>query len=199
MDNTTPISVVLSPDMQNRIETYLRAEMAYFGLSDNSGEKAHHTAAGIYDATCRKVVTGLVNLLPPESTMTGTLGEALVDSRRFTPAVNHPNDDTVHAEDLEDAIRAEEKKIADATQRLAKLKGQLAVVPHPKLKRDYTGKRVRILRDLRNGMGVITSRSLALIKSQSPKGSSLELDACGHCGFKPIISAIQPTDIEFLE
>lgn len=199
MDNTTPISIVLPPDMQNRMETYLRAEMAYFGLSDHNSEEAHRTAADTYEATCRKVAMGLVNLLPPVCTMTGTLGEALVESRRFTPALNHPDADAVHAEDLQDAIQAEEKKIADATRRLAKLKGQAKVVPHPKLKRDYTGKRVRILRDLRNGMGVITSRSLALIKSQSPKGSSLELDACGHCGFKPIISAIQPTDIEFLE
>lgn len=199
MDNTTPISIVLPPDMQNRMETYLRAEMAYFGLSDDAGEKAHRTADDTYAATCRKVAMGLVSLLPPLSTMTGTLGEALLESRRFTPALNHPEHDAVHAEDLQDVIRAEEKKIADATQRLAKLKGQMAVVPHPKLKRNYTGKRVRILRDLRNGMGVIPSRSLALIKSQSPKGSSLELDACGHCGFKPIISAIQPTDIEFLE
>jgi hypothetical protein len=184
--------------MQNRMETYLRAEMAYC-LSDNSGEKAHRTAADIYEATCRKVAMGLVNLLPPVSTMTGTLGEALVESRRFTPALNHPDDDAVHTEDLQDAIQAEEKKIADATMRLAKLKGQMKVVPHPKLKRDFPGKRVRTLHDLKNGMGVIPAGSLALINNQSPKGSSLVVDACGHCGYKPIISAIQPADIEFLE
>jgi hypothetical protein len=199
MDNTTPISVVLPPDMQNRMETYLRAEMAYFGLSDHDSEGAHRTAAEIYEATCRKVAMGLVNLLPPVSTMTGTLGEAIVESRRFTPALNHPDHDAVHAEDLEDAIQAEEKKIADATRRLAKLKGQMDVVKHPKLKRDYPGKRVRTLSDLKNGLGIIPAGSLALIKSQSPKGSSLEIDTCGHCGFKPIISAIQPADIEFVE
>ncbi|WP_338924462.1 hypothetical protein V0M98_33140 (plasmid) [Pseudomonas silesiensis] len=103
------------------------------------------------------------------------------------------------ANDISFLIRVEEKKIFDASQRIAELKGKAGVVPHPKLKRDYPGKYVRTLLDLRNGMGVIPAGSLALIDHQSPKGSSLLLNACSCCGFKPIINAIQANDIEFVE
>ena len=73
------------------------------------------------------------------------------------------------------------------------------VIPHPKLKRDYTGKRVRTLRELRNGWGIIPAGSLAVIDHQSPKGSSLIFEACNCCAVKPIISAISAGDIEFVE
>ncbi|MBX8557048.1 hypothetical protein K5D43_21465 [Pseudomonas cichorii] len=75
----------------------------------------------------------------------------------------------------------------------------LKVIPHPKLKRDYAGKRVRTLRDLSNGWGIIPAGSLAVIQLQSPKGSSLMVDACSCCGMKPIISAVNAGDIEFVE
>lgn len=73
------------------------------------------------------------------------------------------------------------------------------VVKHPKLKRDYKGKRVRTLRELENGWGVIPAGSIATINHQGPKGSSLQVDACSCCGLKPTISAIQACDIEFIE
>ncbi|WP_439125957.1 MAG: hypothetical protein ACNJA3_29045 (plasmid) [Pseudomonas rhizophila] len=76
---------------------------------------------------------------------------------------------------------------------------ELKVVPPPKLKRDYTGKRVRTLREFRNGWGIIPSGSLAVIDHQSPKGSSLVIDTCSCCGLKPIISSIKASDIEFVE
>lgn len=76
---------------------------------------------------------------------------------------------------------------------------ELKVVPHPKLKRDYAGKRVRTLREFRNGWGVIPVGSLAVIDHQSPKGSSLVIDTCSCCGLKPVISAIKASDIEFVE
>ncbi|MCF5371994.1 hypothetical protein GIW05_00540 [Pseudomonas syringae] len=76
---------------------------------------------------------------------------------------------------------------------------ELKVVKHPRLKREYTGKRVRTLREFRNGWGIIPAGSLAVIDHQSPKGSSLLIDTCSCCGVKPIISAIQASDIEFIE
>lgn len=75
----------------------------------------------------------------------------------------------------------------------------IQVVPHPKLKRDYAGKRVRTLREFRNGWGVIPAGSLAVIDHQSPKGSSLVVDCCSCCGLKPIISSIKASDIEFIQ
>ncbi|GAB0079365.1 hypothetical protein TOC8171_47710 [Pseudomonas syringae] len=75
----------------------------------------------------------------------------------------------------------------------------LKTIPHPKLKRDYTGKRVRTVRELCNGWGIIPAGSLAVIDHQSPKGSSLIIEACNCCGVKPIISAVSASDIEFVE
>lgn len=75
----------------------------------------------------------------------------------------------------------------------------LFVVPHPKLKRDYVGKRVRTLREFRNGWGIVPIGSIALIDHQSPKGSTLRITSCVCCGMQPIISAIKSVDIEFVE
>lgn len=76
---------------------------------------------------------------------------------------------------------------------------ELTVVPHPKLKRDYKGKRVRTLNELENGWGIIPAGALAMINYQGPKGSSLTIDPCGCCGVKAIISGVQSSDIEFIE
>ena len=76
---------------------------------------------------------------------------------------------------------------------------ELTVVPHPKLKRDYKGRRVRTLKDLKNGWGIIPAGALASIDYQGPTGSSLIIDPCSCCGVKAIISAIQASDIEFVE
>jgi hypothetical protein len=73
------------------------------------------------------------------------------------------------------------------------------VVPHPKLKRDYTLKKVRTLRELTNGWGTIPVGSIATITLQSPKGSTLKVEPCECCNLKAIISAIAPDDIEFIE
>ena len=75
----------------------------------------------------------------------------------------------------------------------------LRVVPHPKLKRDYRGRRVRTVREMSNGWGTIPAGALATIAEQGPKGSLLLCDACGCCGLKARISAVQPADIEFVE
>ncbi|AQH05682.1 hypothetical protein A9R05_42450 (plasmid) [Burkholderia sp. KK1] len=76
---------------------------------------------------------------------------------------------------------------------------QFKVVPHPRLKRDYTGRTVRLTRDLSNGWGVIPSGAIATIEVQNNKGSTLLCAPCLCCGLKARISAIQPGDIEFVE
>ncbi|HIH2744912.1 TPA: hypothetical protein ACYLN4_000578 [Burkholderia lata] len=76
---------------------------------------------------------------------------------------------------------------------------QFKVVPHPRLKRDYTGRTVRLLHDVSNGWGVIASGAIATIEVQNNKGSTLLCVPCSCCGLKARISAIQPSDIEFLE
>ena len=76
---------------------------------------------------------------------------------------------------------------------------QYYVVPHPKLKRDYKGRIVRTTRELKNGWGVIPVGAVATISNQSPKGSSLTLNACGCCGLKAIISHVSADSFEFIE
>lgn len=77
--------------------------------------------------------------------------------------------------------------------------GNYRVVPHPKLKREYVGRRVRTLRPFSNGWGVIPSGSLATVRAQNNKGSELISDACPCCGLQAKISAIGVEDIEFVE
>ena len=76
---------------------------------------------------------------------------------------------------------------------------QYSVVPHPKLKRDYTGRTVRTTRELKNGWGIIPVGSVATIKAQSPKGSSLSFKACACCGLLAIVSQVAADAIEFIE
>ena len=73
------------------------------------------------------------------------------------------------------------------------------VIPHPKLKRDYKGQRVRTTTEMTNAWGTIPAGSLALIAEQTPKGSTLVIDACSCCGLKARMSAIKPDDIVFVE
>ncbi len=75
----------------------------------------------------------------------------------------------------------------------------LQVVAHPRLKRDYTGKRVRTVRELTNGWGTIPAGSVAMIDVQSPKGSKLVFEQCTCCGMKAIVSHVSASDIEFVE
>ncbi|MFM2588196.1 hypothetical protein [Vibrio sp. TBV020] len=75
----------------------------------------------------------------------------------------------------------------------------IKVIPHPKLKRDYTGRTIRTVRTLKNGWGEIPSGSIGVIRHQSPKGSSIEFDLCSCCTVKPTISGVTMDDIEFLQ
>jgi len=75
----------------------------------------------------------------------------------------------------------------------------MRVVPHPKLKRDYQGRRVRTKEVMHNGWVQIPAGALAIIDQQSPKGSVLLFDACACCGMRARISAVGKDDIEFVE
>ncbi|SQC37005.1 Uncharacterised protein [Klebsiella pneumoniae] len=74
-----------------------------------------------------------------------------------------------------------------------------AVVPHPKLKREYKGRLVRTTRVLKNGWGVIPLGAVATVTHQSPKGSELTFEPCDCCGLKAIISHVSMDSIEFIE
>nr|WHE43940.1 hypothetical protein LOCMHKOF_00057 [Providencia stuartii] len=74
-----------------------------------------------------------------------------------------------------------------------------AVVPHPKLKREYKGRLVRTTRVLKNGWGLIPLGAVATVTHQSPKGSELTFEPCDCCGLKAIISHVSMDSIEFIE
>ncbi|ETS32083.1 hypothetical protein PTE_01841 [Photorhabdus khanii NC19] len=74
-----------------------------------------------------------------------------------------------------------------------------AVVPHPKLKREYKGRLVRTTRVLKNGWGLIPLGAVATVTHQSPKGSGLTLEPCDCCGLKATISHVSMDSIEFIE
>jgi hypothetical protein len=76
---------------------------------------------------------------------------------------------------------------------------QYAVVPHPKLKREYKGRLVRTTRELKNGWGMIPLGAVATVSHQSPKGSELVFEPCDCCGLKAVISHVGMDSIEFIE
>ncbi len=72
------------------------------------------------------------------------------------------------------------------------------VVVHPRLKRDYKGRSVRTRVEMKNGWGIVPAGAIAVINTQGPKGSSLLFEPCTCCGLRAIVTAVQPTDIEFV-
>lgn len=75
----------------------------------------------------------------------------------------------------------------------------LFVVPAPRLKRDYVGRRVRTTKMLRNGYAELPAGSLAVVVEQSKKGSSLRFDRCTCCGVSIFMTGIGADVIEFVE
>ena len=76
---------------------------------------------------------------------------------------------------------------------------QYTVVPHPKLKRDYRGRMVRLTRDIANGFGKLPAGAVGVIEHQSPKGSEFLGQPCAHCGLQMRVSRLTVDDIEFVE
>lgn len=75
----------------------------------------------------------------------------------------------------------------------------MRVVPHPKLKRDYPGRRVRTTAPIQSGRFIVPAGSLAVIGSQNNKGSELTFDPCPCCGIQARVTAVPADDIEFVE
>ena len=76
---------------------------------------------------------------------------------------------------------------------------QAVVMPHPRLRRDYVGKRVRTVCMLGNGAGIMPVGSLARIVHWSPKGGTLFFDACPHCGMRLKMTMVSARSFEFLQ
>lgn len=57
------------------------------------------------------------------------------------------------------------------------------------------GDRVRTLRDMHSGWGVIPAGSTATV-TYKRNGFTLQFDACEHCGMRPTISRVAPSAVE---
>lgn len=68
--------------------------------------------------------------------------------------------------------------------------------PPPGFKRvsDWTGKRVRLARDISNGAGKYPMGMEATVESTSP-GLRLIGDACPHCGVRMYITRVPSDDV----
>lgn len=62
----------------------------------------------------------------------------------------------------------------------------------------FRGKRVRTLRELRNGYTVIPKGAVLTITRKS-SGFLLEGDPCEHCGVRIRISKVSPCEVELVE
>ncbi len=79
----------------------------------------------------------------------------------------------------------------------------LIVIKIPKLKRDYVGKRVRLLRDVETGAVGIPAGSLGEVTGYTTgrRACRIRIDKCECCGVAPFVTGLQPTegDFEFVE
>ena len=67
----------------------------------------------------------------------------------------------------------------------------------PKLKRDWAGRRVRALRELRNGLMVIPAGAILTV-DRWHCGLSLTGEPRACCGIRPLMSRVMPLDVELL-
>lgn len=70
-------------------------------------------------------------------------------------------------------------------------------VKKPKLKRDWKGRKVRTLRDLRNGWGVIPAGTVFEVR-ENWAGLNLLGDRCTCCGLRASINRVPEHDVELL-
>lgn len=75
----------------------------------------------------------------------------------------------------------------------------IKIINPPRLKRDWKGKRVRSIRIMQNGWGIIPSGTIFTIEKQNNYGSQLLSDKCPNCGAQIRISQVKASDIEFIE
>lgn len=85
---------------------------------------------------------------------------------------------------------------------------EIVVVGAPKRKRDYVGRRVRLLRKVENYQVAVPAGALGTVTHQSPlrpnsngwrNGSCVKFDACGCCGVAAVMRGLGPDDFEFID
>ena len=67
----------------------------------------------------------------------------------------------------------------------------------PRLKRDWIGRKVRTLRELRNYWGMIPAGTVCAV-DDNHSGLRLATEPCDHCGVKIYISRVPESDVELL-
>lgn len=67
----------------------------------------------------------------------------------------------------------------------------------PKLKRDWVGRRVQTLIELRNGWGVIPAGTVLMV-DRNHAGLALISDPCDHCGLAVSIRRVPESAVELL-
>lgn len=75
----------------------------------------------------------------------------------------------------------------------------LTIVKAPKLKRDWKGKKIRLIKPINSQQYRVPAGAIGTITIQSPKGSRLEFKSCPHCGVEPIIIHVGAENFEFIE
>lgn len=68
----------------------------------------------------------------------------------------------------------------------------------PKLKRDYSGAKVRTLRDLKNGWCSVQAGTVMTVSNWSG-GLFLWGEPCGCCGVRVSMSKVPLSDVELIE
>lgn len=70
----------------------------------------------------------------------------------------------------------------------------------PRLKRDWIGKRVRIVRRVISDSAVIATGSLGVITAYTRRGVDIAIDRCPHCQCSHLARGLlSGTDYEFVE
>lgn len=75
----------------------------------------------------------------------------------------------------------------------------MKVVAAPKLKRDYVGKQVRLISELKNYWGSAPKNTLAIITNQGRNGSTIMCDPCPCCGNQLILDRLGAEKFEFVQ
>jgi len=69
--------------------------------------------------------------------------------------------------------------------------------PQPRLKRDWVGRKVKTLRELRNGNTLVPAGTVMEV-SRNHSGLWLMTDGCSHCGVRVFITKVPMSDVELM-
>lgn len=74
----------------------------------------------------------------------------------------------------------------------------IKIIQTPKLKRDMTGKRVRLKYPCANSLASLPKGSLAVVTS-THGGADLTFDKCTHCGVELFVRKVPYHKLQFIE